>query len=189
MPNFYDRRNVDDNWIGSKRGDVMSGNGGNDTIRGEGGDDRIYGGDGDDWLYGGDGNDLLNGQNGNDHVFGGAGNDYIGGGDGADVRTGGSGADMFEFAYSTDSNGLTGIDTIADFNPGEGDRIELGYLVNNQPIHLVSQPTGSSYEITLTYDGNGTTVLNVYLPGDTISDTTIYLTGNITSADGINGVI
>ena len=93
MPSYYDRRNVDDHWLGGKQNDVMNGNGGNDYIRGGGGDDRIYGGIGNDQLYGDDGKDFLQGNEGTDLVDGGAGNDTLYGGAGNESVDGGAGND------------------------------------------------------------------------------------------------
>ncbi|MEH2291736.1 choice-of-anchor Q domain-containing protein [Nostoc sp.] len=79
--------------------DVINGQGGNDTINGSGGDDLLRGGAGDDLLIGGQGNDTL---------------------------VGGIGADSF--LYDTNSafnSAVVGIDTIADFNHSQGDKIVL----------------------------------------------------------------
>ncbi|MHC5727458.1 MAG: calcium-binding protein, partial [Nostoc sp.] len=88
--------------------DVINGQGGNDTIDGNGGDDVLRGGTGDDLLIGGVGNDTL---------VGGQGNDLLVGGQGAD-----------SFLYDTNTAFTTasvGIDTIADFNHSQGDKIVL----------------------------------------------------------------
>ncbi|MEH1950629.1 MAG: choice-of-anchor D domain-containing protein [Nostoc sp.] len=79
--------------------DVINGQGGNDTIDGSGGDDLLRGGTGNDLLIGGQGNDTL---------------------------VGGAGADSF--LYDTNSifnSAVVGIDTIADFNRSQGDKIIL----------------------------------------------------------------
>ncbi|MEH1815655.1 MAG: choice-of-anchor D domain-containing protein [Nostoc sp.] len=79
--------------------DVINGQGGNDTINGSGGDDLLRGGNGNDLLIGGQGNDTL---------------------------VGGIGADSF--LYDTNSifnSAVVGIDTIADFNRSQGDKIVL----------------------------------------------------------------
>lgn len=68
---------------------------------------------GDNTLIGGRGDDLLNG---------GAGLDLLVGGSGDDLLIGGANADLFRF---DPSNGNEGADLIADFNPGEGDQIQL----------------------------------------------------------------
>ncbi|MEH2376558.1 choice-of-anchor D domain-containing protein, partial [Nostoc sp.] len=80
--------------------DVINGQGGNDTINGSGGDDLLRGGTGNDLLIGGQGNDTL---------------------------VGGIGADSFLYNTNTAfTTGTVGIDTIADFNHSEGDKIVLG---------------------------------------------------------------
>ncbi|MDZ7953585.1 choice-of-anchor D domain-containing protein [Nostoc sp. DedQUE09] len=79
--------------------DVINGQGGNDTINGSGGDDLLRGGTGNDLLIGGQGNDTL---------------------------VGGIGVDSF--LYDTNSifnSAVVGIDTIADFNRSQGDKIVL----------------------------------------------------------------
>ncbi|MBX7458350.1 type I secretion C-terminal target domain-containing protein [Qipengyuania sp. 1NDH17] len=179
---YYDRRDVDNIWVGTERDDVMSGNGGNDTIDGGDGNDRIYAGDGDDYAEGGAGNDLITGGNGDDILIGGAGDDYIRGDAGTDTITGGAGADMFEFIDLSGSNLVDGVDTITDFNASEGDRIELRLI--SESLTFVENADGTSDQFTLTYDGSGTTVLNVYLAGDLVADLTVNLAGEITSTDG-----
>lgn len=98
--------------------DVIYGRAGNDDLYGEGGNDTLHGEDGNDLLVGGDGNDTINGGNGNDALYGGA---------GTDTMSGGAGADSFIFeAASAYSN----IDTISDFNTSQGDKLNLGNLLN-----------------------------------------------------------
>ncbi|MFW9264513.1 cadherin-like domain-containing protein, partial [Nostoc sp. CALU 546] len=82
--------------------DVINGQGGNDIINGNSGDDLLRGGSGDDILIGGEGNDTLVGGRGNDILIGGVGADF--------------------FLYNSNA---VGIDTIADFNSSEGDKIVL----------------------------------------------------------------
>jgi Ca2+-binding RTX toxin-like protein len=202
MSNYYDRRNVDDHWIGTKRGDVMSGNGGNDVIQGMAGDDRIYGGTGNDRLLGGDGKDQLNGNQGNDMVAGGIGADIVRGGTGTDELWGGnnltaggdSAADWFVFDYAADSRYGDGIDTIMDFHPEEGDVINIGATVEGYSYNqsydweLVdpSQLTHMSQQMTLTYDPTtGYTTLNMYF-GDQNADVdmTLLIAGEHTSDYG-----
>lgn len=178
MANFNDRKNVDNNWVGTKKEDWMRGNGGDDTMDGAGGDDWLYGGDGDDTLYGG------------------AGDDYLRGDDGTDNLTGGSGADRFEFTQLSHSNPEHGIDTIHDFNPDEGDGIYLALTYDsstgtNRPIYFVTEPSGTRDEITLTYDSSANvTVVNFFLnDGDVNPDLTFNLIGQFTTAEGFYGVI
>ena len=118
--------------------DQVNGNAGNDTIDGgAGGSDWLLGGQGDDRITAHAGDAILNGNRGNDTVTGGAGQDTVHGGQGDDVLagaagddqllgelgndtlTGGSGADVFHFAAGG------GQDLVTDFNPGEGDRIQI----------------------------------------------------------------
>jgi len=60
------------------------------------------------------------GTAGNDNLVGGSGNDTLLGLGGQDTLTGGLGADKFRFNSPSE-----GIDTITDFNPTQGDKIEL----------------------------------------------------------------
>ena len=99
--------------------DLLDGEGGHDTLYGDGGDDTLYGGAGDDALYGGADDDTLYGGAGNDELYGDGGDDVLAGDSGADTLTGGAGADTFVFAAGD------GADTITDFTPEEGDRIDL----------------------------------------------------------------
>ncbi|MBN3869292.1 choice-of-anchor D domain-containing protein [Nostoc sp. JL33] len=79
--------------------DVINGQGGNDTINGSGGDDLLRGGTGNDLLIGGQGNDTL---------------------------VGGTGADSFLYDTNAGFNSAAvGVDTIADFNHSQGDKIVL----------------------------------------------------------------
>ncbi len=68
---------------------------------------------GDNELIGTRGADLLNGEDGLDRLVGGSDDD---------VLVGGGDADLFAFVPV---NGNEGHDIIADFNPAEGDKIEL----------------------------------------------------------------
>ena len=48
---------------------------------------------------------------------------------GRDTLTGGAGADLFEFLWSSDSaTAPAGMDTVTDFNPADGDRIDLSAI-------------------------------------------------------------
>ena len=79
---------------------------------------------GADRLVGGNNDDVLAGMPGNDTLLGGAGDDRLIGGLGADELWGGAGADRFVLQQSGQSS-LKAMDTIRDFSPGEGDRIDL----------------------------------------------------------------
>jgi serralysin len=124
--------------LGDEGNNHLQGTSSNDFIQGFGGDDNLNGGDGSDRLDSGDGNDTLNGGKGDDILLGGNGNDILLGFDGQDTLVGGVGndtligsqgndlllggldADSFEFWRPTE-----GLDTIADFNRTEGDKIQI----------------------------------------------------------------
>ena len=114
-----------------------------------------------DNLIGSNLNDFLNGGAGDDTLDGGAGNDILLGGQGNDLLIGNEGADVF--AFDSDS----GFSRIADFNPEEGDIIDLfgTELVDFADINLV--------------EDNG--VVFVYID----EDTSIEITG-FSSIDQLN---
>ena len=106
--------------IGTGGNDVLLASGFHNTsLFGNGGDDFLIGASGNDKLDGGSGNDTLAGGNGNDVLSGGIGNDRLIGGRGNDILQGGGNADTFVFQAGH------GHDTIRDFNPLEGDRLDL----------------------------------------------------------------
>jgi Ca2+-binding RTX toxin-like protein len=140
-----------DKLYGGDNNDVLDGGIGNDTLWGDAGSDQLYGGADDDTLHGGadndtldggTGNDTIFGDDGNDTIFGGDGNDTIIGGAGVDVMNGGAGPDTFVFNSAAeapvpkpDPNNpffwdQNKFDRIADFNPAEGDKIDLRGIVN-----------------------------------------------------------
>ncbi|MDG6078932.1 calcium-binding protein [Erythrobacter litoralis] len=108
--------------LGTGGADLRVGSFGQNRIETYGGNDRLLGLGEDDILIAGAGNDQLNGGDGNDRLFGEAGNDVLRGQAGSDFLVGGAGADRFVF--STDL-GPNEVDTIDDFNQGEGDRMVL----------------------------------------------------------------
>ena len=65
----------DNTLVGTFRGDLLDGKGGNDTLSGINGNDVLLGGAGDDILSGGTGADTLTGGTGIDTMTGGDGND------------------------------------------------------------------------------------------------------------------
>jgi Ca2+-binding RTX toxin-like protein len=122
--------------------------GGNDRVTGSMGDDRIDGGDGKDTLHGGDGDDTLRGGRQDDRLFGGDGDDVLFGGAGRDRLSGGDGGDIF--ALDGD-----GIDTIVDFDAAQGDRLDLGALVNTGSVAAIDD------YVRLEHDGRGNTLVRV----------------------------
>ncbi|WP_425098253.1 Hint domain-containing protein [Tropicibacter sp. S64] len=101
--------------------DRVFGGSGADSLGGGGGNDYVDGGDGSDTLYGDDGHDTVVGGDGNDLIYAGAGDDVIAGGAGNDTIYGHSGADQFVIAANS------GIDTIEDYNAGDGDILVIDY--------------------------------------------------------------
>ena len=115
---------------------IITGDRSNNRLKGDDGDNRLSGGKGNDTLNGGEGNDILYGGEGNDTLKGGKGNDTLkgtdvisGGANTDDLLEGGAGADLFVLgdvhqAYYT-AAGWHDCAVIEDFNPGQGDVIQL----------------------------------------------------------------
>ena len=119
----------DDKLFGGMNNDILVGGMGNDQLQGDAGNDKLQGNEGNDVLEGGTGNDYLAGNADNDWLLGGAGEDILEGGAGADLLNGGEGADVFYYSTPTQ-----GIDFILDFDPTQGDIIQIsktGFGVNN----------------------------------------------------------
>lgn len=99
--------------------DRLMGSDGHDGLFGEWGRDRLRGGLGRDTLVGGRDADRLAGNGGKDVLKGEEGDDRLLGGTGADRLLGGAGADIFVLRPGE------GADTIVDFDPAAGDRIDV----------------------------------------------------------------
>jgi serralysin len=93
----------------------------------------IDGGSGDDTIVGSIGNDVILGGAGNDSLSGGVGDDTLTGGAGSDQLSGGAGADLFIYSVTADSKGVN-IDTIADFQSLQGDRVDLSAIDANSRV-------------------------------------------------------
>ena len=111
-----------DSLFGGGGADRLSGDAGADLLKGGAGRDRLYGGGGADTLFGEGHRDILSGGAGGDMLAGGVGDDLLHGGAGDDVLYGGAGADRFVFAAGD------GTDRIRDFDPSEGDVLDLRAL-------------------------------------------------------------
>ena len=139
-------------------------------LTGTSGNDDLVAGSGDDFVFAGDGNDTVDG---------GAGNDVLNGGAGADLLTGGDGADVFVFSAADKG---TGTDLIADFDPTEGDKIDISDLLigydaevdNLADFLLISENAlGTSIVVDTTGSGdfNGNTVAIAFgATGVTVDD-------------------
>ncbi len=100
----------------------------------------------DQQFIGADQDDTLTGQGGDDLLRGGLGNDIL---------TGGSGADTFQW-QSGDADG--GTDTLTDFNPEEGDQLDLSDLLQGANVGNLDQYLSLSLEgenTVITIDTNG----------------------------------
>lgn len=135
--------------------DILFGRSGNDLLSGNTGDDRLYGGFEDDTLRGSEGRDRLLGEDGQDALYGeggldtlrgGAGNDWIEGQAGNDVLAGDAGSDRFVFGRGE------GRDTVLDFDPSDGDRLDL----QDQSYALRNIAAG----LELTLSGGGSVVIS-----------------------------
>ena len=145
---------------GTADDDTLSGQAGDDVLLGDGGDDTLSGkGGDDDVLYGDD--DDSGAASGDDDLYGGGGDDELYGDGGADTLTGGTGADTFVFAAGD------GADTITDFTPEEGDRIDLSAFAGLEGFaSLTLTADGSATILDLRAHGGGT----VRLEGIAVAD-------------------
>ena len=118
--------------------DVLAMRDGIEVAYGNDGNDLVYGNIGSDILYGGSGADVIYGGQEADTLSGGVGDDTLAGNRGDDLMLGGLGGDIFVFPP-------IGHDIVGDFNPLQGDRID------------VSDPS----LVSVTSSANGSTVLNI----------------------------
>lgn len=165
------------------KGNLANGVNANAFYGGAGADIMDMGG-GDDTAQGGLGNDLIRGENGADVLAGGPGADKLTGGAGADTLGGGTGADIFIYLRAPDSTtSPSQCDVITDFNPAEGDRINLTtldadwILAGNQAFSFSdSGLTGQAGQIAVQTMGADRLVL-ADLSGDGLADFAIMLRG------------
>jgi Ca2+-binding RTX toxin-like protein len=152
---------------------------GGDTVHGDAGDDELIGSGGNDWLYGGAGFDALNG---------GGGNDWLEGGLGTDSLTGGVGADTFAWSHTDHTlPGTWPADRVLDFNPGEGDRLNLGAIdadvtrPGNQAFRFIGSAefSGAPGEIRYVDTFQGT-IIQMNTNASTDAEAWIRLTGHVT---------
>jgi autotransporter-associated beta strand protein len=111
-----------------------------------------------DKLIGDAGDNTINGKAGNDTLKGMAGNDRLDGGKGNDSMTGGAGADLFVFGRRY------GSDKVINFNPDEGDVIDLSGAVGITSFRDLMQnhlsDTGRDIRITAS-DGSSMILRNI----------------------------
>jgi len=116
------------------------------TLNGGGGTDALFGGAAADTLDGGDGNDYLDGGGANDTLAGGLGNDRLIGGDGADT-------------FGFGAHGAANVDTILDYDFGEGDLIDLDAALTavygDDPGRVRLAQDGSDVKVQIDTTGAG----------------------------------
>ncbi|MBN8975873.1 MAG: VCBS domain-containing protein [Rhizobiales bacterium] len=177
-------------FVGGGGNDILVNNGftGSDTFgdaqyandtSGTAGNDLMFGSDSpgapDNVMYGGNGNDTIYGRAGNDVLWGESGNDTLIGGVGNDRLTGGAGADTFVFAES----GTPNVDTILDYNAGEGDKLDLTALLHAVGVGTNASAATVDSHIQLANDG-ANVKLQVDVGGGSWSDVAVlqgYHTG------------
>ncbi|TAL31402.1 MAG: calcium-binding protein, partial [Alphaproteobacteria bacterium] len=120
------------NGTGNAVANIIEGNSAKNTIDGSDGDDTLSGGAGDDTLIGGIGNDTLTGESGTDVMFGNTGTDIF----------------VFESGSS-----FAAIDTVKDFNTGQGDQLDLSDILDATAYDYTADPITDWVRIT-TSGGN-----------------------------------
>jgi Ca2+-binding RTX toxin-like protein len=151
---------------------IMTGTNTSETIKGTSSDDIISGKLGNDSLYG---------LSGNDSLFGNEGNDTLVGGGGKDTLTGGSGADTFQYLRFDDSKGPK-VDLITDFNPAQGDKVDLTAF---GPAALESEfkPSYGSLQAVFTYDAATDVTTLSYYQGSSTPVFQVQFTGHVTYSE------
>ncbi len=168
--------------FGDSQVDIIDGLGGNDYLAGAGGNDLLFGWTGNDTIEGGTGSDLIMGEAGDDRLIGSEfrGNYYdypelinnpqafanepVGTDGGAiDTLLGGSGADTFVLGdyFSSHYRG-SGYAVIKDFNPQEGDKLEVFGNVNEYAISTGEISGDGTQDLLIEYQGNLIGVLEDY---------------------------
>lgn len=138
------------------------------SVNGTDGVDNLVGTAGVDYLFGLGGNDTLSGLAGNDVLSGGDGNDILIGGLGNDVLAGGVGADIFRW-LSTDTSGA---DKVLDFNPTEGDKLDLTQLLIGESYNAGSLDDFLSFSVV-----DNSTIVAVSPTAGGAATTTVELSG------------
>jgi Ca2+-binding RTX toxin-like protein len=136
-------------------------------------------------ITGGDGGTHIEGNNGNNVIDGSGGDDFLIGHRGTDTLSGGTGEDRFIWrATGETGTALATMDVIADFNPAEGDRIQLGSIdanlveFGNQAFTFIGQAafSGAPGELNFVHV-NGDTIIQMQTGVVADSDASIRLPG------------
>jgi serralysin len=167
----------DDDLWGDDGANVLAGMTGNDDLKGIGGADTLLGGEGNDDLAGGAGNDVLDGGNGVDTISGGMDIDSL---------TGGFGADTFVWLATAETGvTLATLDVVLDFNPAQGDLINLHGIDADETVggnqDFVLLPAGSQGFTApgqILVGGDGTdTILAINTDADLDTDAAFRIAG------------
>ncbi|MDX7688472.1 retention module-containing protein [Aeromonas caviae] len=111
-------------------------------------------------VHGQSGHELVGSDQG-DWLFGSSGDDRLLGGHGNDILTGGAGSDLFVWQHGDEgSQGQPAIDTITDFHPEQGDRIDLADLLQGGPGASVESLL-SNLSASVTTGSNGLSDVNL----------------------------
>ncbi|QSR73193.1 retention module-containing protein [Aeromonas jandaei] len=106
------------------------------------------------------GHELLGSEH-DDILFGSSGDDRLVGGQGNDILTGGAGSDLFVWQKGDEgSQGQPAVDTITDFHPEQGDRIDLADLLQGGPGASVESLL-SNLSASVTTGSNGLSDVNL----------------------------
>lgn len=135
-------------------------------------------------VFGSGSDDLIKGDAGANALDGSRGADTLLGGLGADTLTGGNGADYFVYKSTAESGGAS-VDLITDYLVG--DFLDLRGIdakeskAGNQAFTEVEAFTGHEGELVQTYDSGGDlTTIALDTDGDSLADSVITLSGNVT---------
>jgi Ca2+-binding RTX toxin-like protein len=159
------------------------------TVAGTVAGERLWGSRDDEALIGRSGNDRLHGRAGDDLLDGGAGCDRLHAGQGSDVLIGGADADRFIFGAASHSK-PSAPDTILDFSPGEGDRIDLRPLdadpcrPGDQKLEFIDGETFTAAGQVRQASVDGHTVVEVNLDQDAHAELTVALNDAINLHQG-----
>ncbi|RQM88277.1 retention module-containing protein [Aeromonas dhakensis] len=143
---------------------------------------------------------TLTGSDQGDWLFGSAGDDRLLGGKGDDILTGGAGSDLFVWQQGdAGSAGQPAIDTITDFSPQAGDRIDLADLlkgVTDSSVdgllgHLQASVTSASnglsdVNLSVSPAGDGQVTQQITLKGGDLSS---WLLGGTSSHDILQSML